>query len=70
LPWAWQRPGAPPEALLLRGAGHRHGLRLAEWLHGHALRLPSIVVTIGTVSLFRGLASVVLGDQAFTGYPQ
>lgn len=32
--------------------------------------LPSIVVTIGTVALFRGLASVVLGDQAFTGYPE
>lgn len=32
--------------------------------------LPSIVVTIGTFSLFRGLASVVLGDKAFTGYPQ
>ncbi|WP_229418622.1 ABC transporter permease [Pseudoduganella flava] len=32
--------------------------------------LPAIVVTIGTVSLFRGLASVVLGDKAFTGYPQ
>ncbi len=32
--------------------------------------LPSIVVTIGTVSLFRGLASVVLGDKAFTGYPE
>lgn len=32
--------------------------------------LPSIVVTIGTVSLFRGLSSVILGDQAFTGYPQ
>lgn len=32
--------------------------------------LPSIVVTIGTVSLFRGLSSVVLGDKAFTGYPQ
>jgi rhamnose transport system permease protein len=31
--------------------------------------LPSIVVTIGTVSLFRGLASVVLGDKAYTGYP-
>jgi rhamnose transport system permease protein len=31
--------------------------------------LPSIVVTIGTVSLYRGLASVVLGDKAFTGYP-
>ncbi|TFW34922.1 ABC transporter permease [Massilia horti] len=31
--------------------------------------LPSIVVTIGTMSLYRGLASVVLGDKAFTGYP-
>ena len=31
--------------------------------------LPSIVVTIGTMSLFRGFAQVVLGDQAFTTYP-
>lgn len=31
--------------------------------------LPSIVVTIGTMSLFRGLAYIVLGDQAYTGYP-
>jgi rhamnose transport system permease protein len=31
--------------------------------------LPSIVVTIGTMSLFRGLAQVVLGDQAITAYP-
>ena len=30
--------------------------------------LPSIVVTIGTMSLFRGLAYIVLGDQAFNGY--
>jgi rhamnose transport system permease protein len=34
------------------------------------LGLPSIVVTIGTMSLFRGLSFVVLGDQAFTGYPK
>jgi rhamnose transport system permease protein len=33
------------------------------------LGLPSIVVTIGTMSLFRGASFVVLGDQAFTGYP-
>lgn len=32
--------------------------------------LPSIVVTIGTMSLFRGLAYIILGDQAFTGYPK
>jgi rhamnose transport system permease protein len=31
--------------------------------------LPSIVVTIGTMSLFRGISFIVLGDQAFTGYP-
>lgn len=33
------------------------------------LGLPSIVVTIGTMSLYRGLAFVILGDKAFTGYP-
>ena len=33
------------------------------------LGLPSIVVTIGTMSLFRGIAYIVLGDKAFTGYP-
>ncbi len=31
--------------------------------------LPSIVVTIGTMSLFRGISFVILGDQAFNGYP-
>jgi rhamnose transport system permease protein len=31
--------------------------------------LPSIVVTIGTMSLFRGIAQVVLGDQVITNYP-
>lgn len=33
------------------------------------LGLPSIVVTIGTMSLFRGLSYVILGDQAYKGYP-
>lgn len=33
------------------------------------LGLPSIVVTIGTMSLFRGIAYIVLGDTAFNGYP-
>jgi rhamnose transport system permease protein len=31
--------------------------------------LPSIVVTIGTMSLFRGISFVVLGDQVYKGYP-
>ena len=33
------------------------------------LKLPSIVVTIGTMSLFRGISYIVLGDQAYGGYP-
>ena len=31
--------------------------------------VPSIAVTIGTMSLYRGIAQAVLGDQAFTKYP-
>ncbi|AYG68563.1 MULTISPECIES: ABC transporter permease [unclassified Rhizobium] len=34
-----------------------------------ALKLPSIVVTIGTMSLFRGISYIVLGDQAYGNYP-
>ena len=33
------------------------------------LGLPSIVVTIGTMSLFRGIGFIILGDQAYRGYP-
>lgn len=62
--------GFPPETLLIVAlvTGTACG-----WLNGFLVTrfaLPSIVVTIGTVSLYRGLASVVLGDKAFTGYPQ
>jgi len=32
-------------------------------------QIPSIVVTIGTMSLFRGIAYVVLGDQVYRSYP-
>lgn len=31
--------------------------------------LPSIVATIGTMSLYRGISYIILGDQAFNGYP-
>lgn len=33
------------------------------------LGLPSLAVTIGTLSLFRGLAFVVIGDQSVTDFP-
>jgi rhamnose transport system permease protein len=43
--------------------GALNGWLVTRW------KLPSIVVTIGTLSLYRGLALVLLGDQAITGYP-
>jgi rhamnose transport system permease protein len=33
------------------------------------IKIPAIAVTIGTMSLFRGIAYVILGDKAFTKYP-
>ena len=33
-------------------------------------KVPAIVVTIGTISLFRGIPSIVLGDGAYTEYPE
>jgi len=32
--------------------------------------IPAIAVTIGSMSLFRGIAFVILGDKAFTKYPE
>lgn len=34
------------------------------------LGLPSIAVTIGTLTMFRGIAEVILGQSEVTGYPQ
>jgi len=53
-------------AALLTGAvaGAVNGVLVTRY------KLPSIVVTIGTLSLYRGLALVALGDQAISGYPE
>lgn len=34
------------------------------------LNIPSIVVTIGTMSLFRGITYILLGDEALKNYPE
>ena len=52
-------------ALLTGGvAGAINGVLVTRY------KLPSIVVTIGTLSLYRGLALVALGDQSISGYPE
>ena len=61
--------GAPTPMLIVLGlsVGVVCGIVNGALVTGFAL--PSIVVTIGTMSLFRGIAQVALGDQALTKYP-
>lgn len=61
--------GASPALIVLVGlvsgalCGALNGVLITRFA------LPSIVVTIGTLSLYRGMALVILGDGAITGYP-
>ena len=59
--------GAPGLALIGLGVGL--GCGLVNGTLVSVLKLPSIVVTIGTMSLFRGISYIVLGDQAYGKYP-
>ena len=61
--------GAPTPALIVIGLGVGVLCGAFNGALVTAFSLPSIVVTIGTMSLFRGVAQVVLGDQALTKYP-
>lgn len=65
-----QHYGMPAQGLLFVALATGTACGLLNGFLVTRFALPSIVVTIGTVSLFRGLSSVILGDQAFTGYPQ
>lgn len=45
---------------------------MAGFLNGFIITkfgIPAIAVTLGSMSLFRGIAYVILGDKAFTKYP-
>lgn len=61
--------GADPANLVVIGlavgiaAGAFNGFLVTRF------QLPSIVVTIGTMSLYRGLSYVILGDQVYRTYP-
>lgn len=59
--------GAPGLAAIGVGVGLACGAINGLLVAG--LKLPSIVVTIGTMSLFRGISYIVLGDQAYGKYP-
>jgi rhamnose transport system permease protein len=58
----WLAAGA---AMILGGlAGLLNGFLVAR------VKLPALVVTLGTYAFYRGIAFVLLGDQAARGYPE
>ena len=62
--------GAEWFVLLLVGVGTG---TLCGFLNGFLVvrfAVPSIAITLGTMSLFRGIAQAVLGDTALTAYPE
>lgn len=61
--------GVDTPGLVLIGVGVGLACGAFNGLLVTGLGLPSIVVTIGTMSLFRGIAFITLGDQAYKGYP-
>lgn len=61
--------GAGPAVLILVGLGVGLGAGAFNGFIVTRFQIPSIVVTIGTMSLFRGIAYVVLGDQVYRTYP-
>lgn len=61
--------GAGTPLLLLIGLGTGLCCGLFNGFLVARLGLPAIVATIGTMSLYRGIAYVVLGDQVYKNYP-
>lgn len=61
--------GVGTPGLVLIGIGTGLACGAFNGLLVAGLKLPSIVVTIGTMSLFRGISYIVLGDQAYGKYP-
>jgi len=62
--------GAPIWALVLIGVTVGTSAGALNGLLVNALRVHSIVVTIGTLSLYRGIAIFIVGDGAYTSFPQ
>jgi rhamnose transport system permease protein len=62
--------GAGAGALVLIGLGTGAAAGLLNGLLIVRFSIPSIAVTIGSMSLFRGIAYAVLGDKAYTRYPK
>lgn len=61
--------GMPAPVLVATGLATGLACGVVNGLLVTRIGVPSIVITIGTMSLFRGVAQVLLGDQALTRFP-
>jgi rhamnose transport system permease protein len=62
--------GAGSPILVATGLATGLAAGLLNGLLATRFGIPTIAVTIGSMSLYRGIAYVALGDKAFTKYPQ
>ena len=63
--FAWTyRAGLPMPLAILVGIGSGMLMGVINGLLVIGLELPSIIVTIGTLTLYRGLAQIIAGDQS------
>lgn len=61
--------GMPPAVLVATGLLTGLACGMVNGFLVTRIGVPSIVITIGTMSLFRGISQVSLGDQALTRFP-
>jgi rhamnose transport system permease protein len=62
--------GAPTGIVVLVGLGTGLSAGALNGLLITRFGIPAIAITIGSMSLFRGISYAVLGDQAYTKYPE
>lgn len=62
--------GADAPTLVFIGLGSGLAMGAVNGFLVTRFNIPSIAVTLGTMSLFRGLAYAILGDQAYTKFPE
>ncbi len=62
--------GAAMEIAIILGLLLGIGLGLVNGLLVTITKLPSLILTIGTMSIFNGLAQVLIGDRGIGGYPE
>ena len=69
LGYLWAK-GWPMPAIFVVGRRGRHRrLRAVNGLLVTRLRLPSLAVTIGTLALYRGIATIILGPNTVSTFP-